>query len=202
MISGFIKTVKFIALGIFPILLGLTFTAHDFIHVVYSDKWLLTVIPMQILCVGIAFGTVNTALNSLMNAKGRPDLPLKWNGIRLVITAISILIGVHWGVIVGVAWGMVAAEFFSIGLVYQTFRLLDKDFKRYFYAMTPASVSSIVMMICLFVVNQIFLKESIPAVRLGIDFVVGAAVYISVVVFCFKSTLTESINIIKMFSKR
>ena len=196
--KGFLKIVKFVAIGTFPILFGLAFTARDFILVAYGVKWLPTVLPMQILCFGAALAAVNSVVVSLLSAKGRPDLGFKWGFVRLPATIIAILLGVRFGGIVGVAWGMTIVEVLATGMVYQMFRILNSGFSEYGKALLPATVASIVMVGALVVINRVFLvNEPAAWVRLGLEFTAGATVYIAAVFFGFKETFNDFFKAVK-----
>jgi O-antigen/teichoic acid export membrane protein len=179
-------------MGTFPVLAGLFLTAHDFIFVVYGEKWLPVVEPMKILCLCAAITSVNTVIGPLLNAKGRPDLGLKWGVVRLPAMVIAIFAGVHFGGLIGVAWGVVIVEVLSLVIVYQVFRILDDDLREYFKALVPATTATLAMVLVLIGLSQaVFIQEASALIRLMINFVAGAAVYIAVIVFGFKGAFKD-----------
>lgn len=195
LLKGLLRVTSFVALVSFPILGGLAFTAHDFITVAYGVKWLPTAVPLQILCLYAAMACANVVIGPLLNAKGRPDLGFKWGLVRLPATVIAILLGVHLGGIVGVAWGVLIVQIISLAMVYQAFLIIKGDFREYWKALYPATVASLVMVGALIIINGIFSIGGISAwLRLGIEFIVGAAIYIMTIVFGFKETFRDFVK--------
>ncbi len=192
LVRGFLKIVTFVALGTFPILAGLAFTAPDFIRVVYSKKWLPTAEPLQILCFFAALACVNAVVGTLLNAKGRPDLSLKWGAIRLPATIIAILLGVHFGGIIGVAWGMLIIQILSLAMTWQVFQILGADFREFGKALYPATAACLIMTGALVLIHAVLPPGETEAwIRLGTEFVIGAVVYAAAIVYGFKETFQE-----------
>lgn len=193
LVRGVTKIIRFIAVGVLPILAGLSLTAHDFILIVYGKKWLPAVAPMQILCFGAALTSINTVISPLFNAKGRPDIDLKWSLLRLPAMILAVFIGVELGGLVGMAWGETIVEVLSLMMVYQAFRLLNEDLKPYFYALLPGGTSTLVMVIALLLLNQLpWLSQTLPFVRLLIDVACGALIYTATLAFGFRETFADA----------
>jgi O-antigen/teichoic acid export membrane protein len=195
---GLLRIIRFVALGTFPILAGLAFTARDFIFVAYGEKWLPVVVPLQILCFYVALACSSTATGSIFNAKGRPDLGLKWGLFRLPATVIAILMGVHFGGIAGVAWGMLIVQVISLAMVYQAFQIIKGDLREYWNALYPAAAACIVMIAALIMINRIPAFREISAwVRLIVEFIFGGAVYTLTIVFGFPKTYRDFTGFVK-----
>jgi O-antigen/teichoic acid export membrane protein len=189
---GVLRIVRFIALGTFPVLAGLTFTAHDFILVAYGKKWLPAVVPLQVLCFSAALACASIVIGPLLNAKGRPDLGLKWGLFRLPATVIAILLGVHFGGIAGVAWGVLIVQVVFLAMVYQAFQIIEGDLREYWNALYPAAAACVVMIGALIIINCISAFHGTSAwLRLIIEFVVGGAVYTATIILGFKETFNE-----------
>ncbi len=83
------KSVKLTAFLIFPMITALIVFAYPLVLVLLTEKWLPTVILLQILSVGVIFFPINAINANFINAKGRSDLFLKLeiiNNILIVIT--------------------------------------------------------------------------------------------------------------------
>jgi PST family polysaccharide transporter len=100
--EGYLKMVSFLSLIAIPAMIGLASVAHEFVLVVYSQKWYESILPLQILCL---LGLVNSLLpisGSIFYSKGVPEIEFKLTLIKIPITALALVIGSFYG-IVGVA---------------------------------------------------------------------------------------------------
>ena len=97
---------------IFPCLLGLAGIAKPFIQVILTDKWLQSVIFMQIFAVGYMTQPIQIATAQAMKAIGRSDLTLKIEILRKLAEAICLLLAVFIGV-KAIAWSSVVAGIIS-----------------------------------------------------------------------------------------
>ena len=197
--KGFSKIVKYITLTTFPILFGLAFTTHDFILVVYGEKWLPVVVPMQILCFSAALATSYVPVGGLLNAKGRPDLAFKWGVFKLPVTVIAILLGVYFGGIIGVAWGMFAVDILNLILIYEVYKILKADMSEYVMAIFPAIVASLLMVAVLWGLRFMLLMFDVfPLARLSFMIIIGATVYATAIFLGFRDIFNEFV----MFSQK
>jgi PST family polysaccharide transporter len=198
LVRGITTIIRYIAVGAFPILAGLSLTAHDFILVAYGTKWLLAVAPMQILCFSAAVTSINTVITPLFNAKGRPDIALKWNAIRLPAMILAVFFGVTFGGLVGMAWGETIVEILSLLTVYQAFRLMDEDLRPYFKALVPGGVATLVMIVMVLLLNQVpWLQQTRPFVRLLINAAFGATIYTAALAIGFRETFDDAWKVVK-----
>jgi PST family polysaccharide transporter len=198
LVRGITKIIRYIAVGVFPILVGLSLTAHDFILVVYGKKWLLAVAPMQVLCFSAALASINTVISPLFNAKGRPDIYLKWSMLRMPAMILAVFIGVELGGLVGMAWGEAIVEILSLLMVYQAFQLMDEDLRPYFRAMVPGGAATLVMVVMVLLLNQIpWLEQTRPFVRLLINAAFGATIYTATLAIGFRETFADVWEIVK-----
>jgi O-antigen/teichoic acid export membrane protein len=104
----YLRALSMGAIIAFPLLLGFTTLAHEFVSVVYGPKWLASVEPLRVLLpMGILL-TVSQHGNSLLVAKGEPE----WYFRLSLSYAASVLAFAAYGAragITGVALGVLAA---------------------------------------------------------------------------------------------
>lgn len=108
---GYLRSITYISLITFPILIILGLYAREFILVLVTDKWIEVVIPLQILIPMAMLKSIGTIKGSVLMAVGRPDIELKWNCFYLVPLAGVVWLGTRWGII------GVAAAFSALYLV-------------------------------------------------------------------------------------
>lgn len=201
--KGYLRIVRCIALGVFPVLAGLAYCAEDFIHVVYGARWLPTVIPLRILCVSAAFASVHSVVTPLLNALGRPEISFRWNAVRLPLTILAILFGAWWMGLAGVAGAMLVAELLSVGLVGIALRQIGQGIHVYFRCLFSSGIACAMMLGVLMLCNQPHLLGVwAPLPRLVANTVVGAAIYTVALTMFFRTDLKELISLAQqMISK-
>jgi O-antigen/teichoic acid export membrane protein len=128
--AGYVKTVKYIAIIIFPLLAGLAALAYPAVAVLWGEKWLRIVVPLKILCLSAAIRSVMSPIGSVFLCKGRPDIPFKFALATLVVTGGSVLgLGMAFG-LEGVALGMLASLAPVAIQVWLAFRLMNQPTSR------------------------------------------------------------------------
>jgi PST family polysaccharide transporter len=200
---GFLKTARFVSLLTFPMMMGLIFVARDFILTAYGDRWLPSVLPMQILCFSGALRSVIYINESLLKSQGRPDLGLKWGLFFLPLSVIAVIVGSRWG-IAGVAYAMLALAGVSIAYVYLGLRLVRCSLVEYLLNLLPALVCSGAMVAALGIVSRIpVLTEIDPWWRLLANAAIGACVYVAAVRIVYRGTFTEFLEFVgNVFQRR
>jgi len=199
--GGFLNAVKYISMITFPLMTGLAFCSEDFISVAYGTRWLPAAGPLKLLCFGAALASVNCIVFSLFNAKGRPDLGLKWNLFRLPATVI-LVIALSKYRLMGIAWAMFAIELITVTAAYIAARLLKIPFIRYLSIFLHVIYSSIVMVVCIYTLNAFALTSLSPYLRLPINGVLGCCAYSVSLYILSKKDFIEFCNFIKLCIKK
>ncbi|MEW7277940.1 lipopolysaccharide biosynthesis protein [Aquimarina sp. 2201CG1-2-11] len=94
------RSIKLTAFLLFPMISILVVFAHPIVLVLLTEKWLPTVLLLQILAVGAIFFPLNAINNNFLNAKGRSDLFLKLEIINTLLTLLTIAITYQFGMTV------------------------------------------------------------------------------------------------------
>lgn len=103
------RSIKLTAFLIFPMAVSLIVFAHPLVLILLTEKWLPTVILLQILAVGVIFFPVNSINTNFINAKGRSDLFLKLEIINNVLTIMAIAFTYRFGMTI-IAIGYVSVS--------------------------------------------------------------------------------------------
>jgi O-antigen/teichoic acid export membrane protein len=98
-----LRTHRVIGLITIPMMAGLLVVAEPFVLTLFNPRWAGMIPILQILCLVAIKQPLGSTMGWIFQSQGRTDLQLKWTAINGVITIISFLIGIRWGVI-GVAW--------------------------------------------------------------------------------------------------
>ena len=96
----------------FPMMIGLAAVAKPLVVVLLTEKWLPSVIYLQIGCIAYMIRPLQFINNSVIKASGRSDLLLKLDILKKSIGVILLLAAMKYGVI-GIAVSMVVIYFIS-----------------------------------------------------------------------------------------
>ena len=83
------RSVRLTSFLLFPMITILIAFAYPLILILLTEKWLPTVVLLQILAIGVIFFPINSINSNFINAKGRSDLFLKLeiiNNILIILT--------------------------------------------------------------------------------------------------------------------
>ena len=100
------ETIKLSCFLVFPIMAILAAVAEPLVILLMTEKWVESVIYIQIACVYIAFWPLHTTNLQAVNALGRSDLFLKAEIVKKAIGVIILIISIPYGII-GIAIGMI-----------------------------------------------------------------------------------------------
>lgn len=85
------KSIKTEVFVLFPILIGLFLVSDEFVFVLFSEKWMNSVIFLQLFCFSYLFTPLYTSILQIYKAVGRPDINLKLSIIKKAV-GISLLL--------------------------------------------------------------------------------------------------------------
>lgn len=150
----FLQFTKGICLILFPALCGLAIIAEELVHCVLTEKWDSIIFPVEILCfVGMIRGAVSP-IASLLNARGKAFLNVRYNLVNIIVMPICFFIGAMMNGITGVvlAWILIypilACYMFWLGLKEINLKLIE-----YVSNLFPIIVSIITMGVILYMVK-------------------------------------------------
>jgi PST family polysaccharide transporter len=96
--NAYIKAISFIALVTFPLMMGLLATANTFVAVAFGDKWIGMATLLMILAPIGMMQSIVTTVGSIYMAKGNTGLMFKIGAVNAVITVLSFIVGLPYGV--------------------------------------------------------------------------------------------------------
>lgn len=148
LIAGYVKAVKYIALGAFPALGGLAVLAEPTVTVLWGEKWLPIVMPLQILCLCAAMRCIVTPIGSIFLCKNRPDIPFKFSMVTLAFTFSVVSILGYLYSLNGVAAGMLASTLPSIYILHLAFKMTEFSPVKLLSALWVPMAASGLSMLC------------------------------------------------------
>lgn len=104
-IDAYMKALRVGAYVAFPLFWGIGAVAPSLMLVVFGQKWLAAVAPLQVLAIAMPLRAVQSMTTPLMHAIGRPDTSLSATIASLLVIVPSIFIGVSQFGLTGAAGG-------------------------------------------------------------------------------------------------
>ena len=153
-------TIKFTALIVTPILVGLACIAEPLIKILLTDKWLEAVPIMQIICLARLITIISGINVNVLYAIGRTDLALKQQYIKLIIRIVFLVIAIKYGIIF-----LALAELFSTIIhffinTYYPGKILNYGSLEQIKDLLPIIFSSLLMVLVMYIPIY-FLENSI-----------------------------------------
>lgn len=195
---GYLKALRLISLVSFPASVGLFSVASHFIHVVYGERWLGAILPLQILCFSGMPRSVLTTMGTIFNSKGRPDIELKWNCVTFVMVVAAALVGARYGII-GVAWAMMITSYLSFVAMWSALRLAGIGISDYVQALVPAGVGSLLIVLAVGWMDEYLLAGHGLShfSLLVVEVVTGILVYGGYLMLVHMELIKESMTLIR-----
>lgn len=184
---------------LFPLLFGMAVVAEKLIVILLTDKWIDSVIFLQISCISYALLPISISNIQAIKAMGRSDIYLKLDVIKKLIGVTLLFTFCKKGVI---AIALADAVSNLIGLfvnIYPNKKLVKYSFKEILRDIFPASLFTLIMCLAISCVDFIGLS---PIIALLIQIFVGFGIYVLVAYISKDKTLKEIVSIAKSFINR
>ncbi|KUJ78101.1 hypothetical protein AVO45_09080 [Ruegeria marisrubri] len=169
--SYFYGSLRYCAILMFGTGAGIAVLAEPLVHVLYPPKWYAMIVPMQILAIAFAAGTIDMVPGNLMKALGRTDLMFKISLINLPFFLVLIWLAVPYG-ITAVAFIQLVLAIIRLMSNYLFLKSrLDISGHRTFEALVPGAVCAAVASAMALIVQSALKTDS----DLVLLFMMGAA---------------------------
>jgi PST family polysaccharide transporter len=160
-----------------PMMAGLLVVAEPFVRTLFNEKWAGMVPILQVLCLVALTQPVTSTTGWIYQSQGRTDLQLRWSVISGIVTIISFLIGIRWGVM-GVAWAYAIRTYvvwypaMAIPL-----RLIDMTFGEFIRNLASIFGSSLVMAVGVWGLGLILPMDWPHWLRLAAQVAAGVVIF-------------------------
>ncbi len=194
------KTITLSTFLLSPLLFGMFACAENFVLVVLTQKWLPSVVYMQIFCMSFFLQPIGTTAAQALNGIGRSDITLKVGVVTKCVGIVIVLATVQFGVIY-IALGVLLTTVMS-SLVYMIVnkrvfgytlirQLLDIG-ANMLAAVSMAAVCMLVGYVC---------KGIAPIIALCLQVLVGVVWYLLAAVLFKNKSFTYLLGKLKSFKK-
>jgi O-antigen/teichoic acid export membrane protein len=158
-----------------PLMVGLASIAKPMVSVLLTDKWLPCVPFLQLACISYALYPIHTANLTAINAIGRSDVFLKLEVMKKIVTIILLIVSIPFGIYAMAIGQVISSIIATIINTYPNKKLLNYTYFEQIKDLLPPLVLSFVMGSCVYMVGFLPLDTRM---RLGVQIVLGAAIYI------------------------
>lgn len=110
---GIERAIRVLTIGSVPILWGVAVVAPELVEVLLGQKWLPSVLPLQLVAIVIPIRMIAAVFSTAICAVGRADIDLFNTFVSVMIMPVSFLIGSQWGLS-----GLASAWVVSVPLVF------------------------------------------------------------------------------------
>ena len=188
------KAIRILAVIVFPVFFGISSVAPELVHVVLGEKWLDTILPLQILSIAMALRMLNIT-DPVLNALGRPDAGAKVFAIGCIVMPIAFLIGIRWG-LVGVCYAWLIAYPIHFYITMRiSLPIIGLKLSRYIGQFIYPAIFAALMYAAVVVAKQpIALYIANPILELIVLISIGAFTYAALVFLFYRSAIDELIS--------
>ncbi len=177
--SGFLRMQEFTSVINIPVVFGMAVAAPVAIPLFFGDRWIPSVLLLQILVI-VGFGrAVAGTIGPLLLARGRTDLGFKWSLMLVAIQVPGIFLGISLGGMVGVAiaFAILQSCYLVLNYLILVRKLLGPCLKEYVQRIWPSFWMSLGMAAVSFVIS-IVLKFLPPLLLLALTTASGVGLYL------------------------
>ncbi len=169
--------IRFLSMFVFPVGIGLAFTAPVFIPLFLSDKWIPAILPTSLISIALCITALGYVPGVLYKAIGRPDILNKLAFVKMPIAVLILWFSTRWG-IVGVAAGQIAIALISVSMdMLVANRVMKYPARELLGAIAPSLFSTLSMAVVLFLIRQ---AVPVGLVQLILMVALGALTYFGV----------------------
>lgn len=168
------KTVITGSFAMFPLMAGMMAVAEPFILLILTDKWMMAVPFLRMLCVSYALWPIHVANLQAMNAMGRSDKYLKLEVTKKVLGIASLALTIPFGVF-AMVFVKTLMEFVCFFINAAPNRaLIGYSFREQCHDIFPAAAASVVMGLMVYGIGRMIPE---PLLALAIQVITGVVLY-------------------------
>lgn len=178
--SSLIKMTSGLALICFPLLAGLSLTAHELVPILLGANWLDARFPLQVLCLLGFFKSIDPLLTQALISTGQVRITARYTSICALVVPISVYFGAIWRGIDGAAILMVSTyPALVLLLLYLVRHYLQLSIRQYLLALITPVSACLAMSLCVYLSRQALLPWTTePVVLLAVQVLVGVFSYL------------------------
>ena len=175
------KILRASAFVIFPIMMLLAGVAKPLILIMLTEKWADSIVFLQILCFSMMWFPIHAINLNLLQVKGRSDLFLRLDVIKMIIGFVAMIISLPFGLIYYVLSGVAVSLIALVLNTHYTGKLINVGFFNQMKGLTPtillALTSFLASLSFVSLVDNLWIALIGGALIGGLIFLIGAKVF-------------------------
>jgi len=181
----------------FPLTIGLALVSEQLVWVVFGEKWLPMVAPLQILALSASYRSVASIPPQVLFAI-KDSRPCLWNSaICVAILPLAFLVGSQWGTVgIAMVWALVHPPL-NYRLSAYVFRSIGLSHGDYWRSFIPAAVATLAMGIVVVGLRYGLSSHWSLPVRLATEVCLGGIVYTTIAQLFYRAHLQKFILLIR-----
>jgi O-antigen/teichoic acid export membrane protein len=190
----FLTVTEGLAVFAFPLTVGMALVASDFVPVVFGDRWLFMVGPLQILAAYTTIRAISPISSQVLFVTGDTRFLMYMSGLGAVVLPTGFYIGSRWGTIgIAIAWTIVHPLAVYLPLSARVFKRLELGIGAYLKALWPALSGCALMGAAVALARSAAPVTTPQALRLSLEVAAGAAAYSAGLMLFHRSRVTAFI---------
>jgi len=187
-----------LALIVFPATLGLAAVSQEFVLVTLGDKWRIMIAPMQVLAAYAGFRSIASLPGNLLNVIGEIRFSMWVQVVGALTLPFAFYVGSYWGPVgIASAW-VVIHPLVNAPLYWRTFKRIDLSLRQYLDAISPALISSVIMLTGVLVVRRMVPATWPPLALLCVEVVTGLIAYVGALVALGRDRISGFYRAVKL----
>ena len=179
LVRYFLMISKYLAIISLPVQVGIALLAAELVPVVLSESWNEMVGILQIFALGGIAAVLPLPSAPLLQARGRPEVILRFGWISSTAVAVALLLGATFGLKgAAIAWLVAFVPARSI-LLLLGLRELGLSVQGYLRQLLSPLLATAAMAFSVLVVARLFTSEAEPLAQIAIEIGIGALTYVS-----------------------
>lgn len=160
---AYLGGIAMVALVSAPMGVLMVIAAPEIVEILLGPNWTETILPFQILALGVVARGSYKIDDALARALGVMYQRSVRDAIYAAAVVIGALVGLRWG-LVGVAWGVLAAVLINYVLAIQmSVRLLECSWSQVFQALFPSIYPAAIVGVAAIAARALFVASNAPA---------------------------------------
>ena len=174
---AFYKVTQMTSALAFPAFLLLVVVGSELVCVLYGEKWLPSVVPMQILMFAGVLHSVFFFNMTIILAAGKSGTRLVIATVNSIANVVAYIIVARWGLVAVALAFVVRAYLVSPLPLWVVHRLIKFNVVQYFKQYASPVIACVAMIISVLIVKQFLTGHVGSTMLLGSELLVGACVY-------------------------
>jgi PST family polysaccharide transporter len=191
----FLIVTEGLAVFTFPLMLGLAMVAPALVPVVFGERWLSMIAPLQVLAAYSTIRTITPTVSQVLAVTGDTRFLMYMTMLGAFILPPAFYIGSRWGTVgIATAWAIAHPLAVYLPLNSRAFRKLELPIEEYLRALWPA-VSGCLIMATAVTLVRVSLPRLPMAVELGLEIFAGASAYSACLILFHRHRVTSFLAI-------